>query len=92
MKTVIAVKAIGRTAPGGQVRLPASQARALVALGHAAYAPEPMARKPRQYQRRDMVAEPVTGVVTSPAQTARLSEAQLGMPAAEFGRPIDGKA
>lgn len=70
MKTVIAVKAIGRTAPGGQVRLPASQARALVALGHAAYAPEPMPRKTRQYQRRDMVAVPPVatdvGAMTTP--------------------------
>ena len=90
MKTVIAVKAIGRTPPGGTIRLPANQARALVAIGHAAYAPEVVPAAKRQYKRRDMVAEsaafvpvqtpkhlfpgPVLGHVTGPATAYRYKD------------------
>lgn len=91
MKTVIAIKAIGRTAPGGTTKLPANQARALVALGHAAYAPDPVKRKARTYQRRDMVAEPV---VAEPAAKRAIYQPSVRAyePTTVYKKPTDGKA
>jgi len=69
MARLIAVKRVGRNAPGAEFSLPAGQARAIVLLGLATYAPEVKVEKPkvvakaadapvskRAYQRRDMVA------------------------------------
>ncbi len=74
MKTLIAVKAFRRTPPGGSFRLNDRDARVLVAMGLAAYAPEPKPKaepktvKPAPkgtYARRDMVAAPVPQTVVS---------------------------
>ncbi len=73
MKTLIAVKAFGRTPPGGSFRLNDRDARVVVALGLAAYAPppkpkaepKPKAATPKPYLRRDMVAAPVPQTVVS---------------------------
>lgn len=60
MKNLIAKKRIGRTAPGGKLRVRAHEARTLIALGMAENAPTPkmktdVAAKGR-YARRDMAA------------------------------------
>lgn len=63
---LIAKKRIGSTVPGGSLRVPRAQARALVAIGLADYAParevakqmwpeQPAAVK-RTYKRRDMTS------------------------------------
>ena len=75
MKTLIANKRIGKTAKGGELKLPANQARAVVALGLASYkveAPAPVVK--REYKRRDMVAEtPKTVVAPVKAATQQFT-------------------
>ena len=74
MKTLIANKRIGKTAKGGELKLPANQARAVVALGLASYKVEAPVPVKREYKRRDMVAEtPKTVVAPVKAATPQFT-------------------
>ncbi len=73
MKTLISVKYQG-VPPGQTFQVRAHEARILVGLGLAAYAPPPKPKAepkpkatPKTYVRRDMVAEPVPQTVVSPS-------------------------
>ncbi len=95
MKTLIAgPKGFRRHPPGGTFVLPAGMARAVVALGLAAYAPPPKPKAPAKaappkgtYARRDMTAE-VRGTITQPAATLHVPSGY----AYPLTKPDDGKA
>ena len=74
MKELIALKRIGRTAVGGTFRARAHEARALVAMNLAQYAPKrPVLTVPKgKYQRRDMVAAAPVAVYEAPEMTAKI--------------------
>ena len=57
---LIAKKTMGRVRTGDVFSAPRAHAKVLVALGHAKVPPPKVEKAPRQYKRRDMVAEPAT--------------------------------
>lgn len=75
MKVEIVATARARFAKPGTKRVVSpSEARALVALGQAEYVNR---SSPRTYERRDMVAEPITGVVTHPVERHDLNDPRV---------------